>query len=316
MKRRLLSLGAVVLVFALALAGCVAPADGTPPAAETPPGLEVPPTQAPEETQAPEATEVPGEEEPSDIDPSVTVEDQPLGEGDTVIIAEVVAAQQGWIVIHADDAGSPGPDIGWTAVMEGPNADVEVVLDQGEITERLYAMLHIDVGEMGTYEFPGPDAPARNAEGTVVTVPFMVTLPEGEAGAPAAPGDEGAAEGPSVTVEDQALGTGDTVTIAQVVAAQDGWIVIHADDNGAPGPDIGWAAVTEGVNEDVVVTLDQGDVTERLYAMLHIDVGEVGTYEFPGPDGPARDAEGMVVTVPFMVTTTAAVGEAFDEYEY
>jgi len=150
----------------------------------------------------------------------------------------------------------------------------------------------------------------------VVTVPFMVTMPEGEAGAPAAPGDEGVVEGPSVTVEDQALGAGDTVTIAQVVAAQDGWIVIHADDNGAPGPDIGWTAVTEGVNENVVVTLDQGDVTERLYAMLHIDVSEMGTYEFPGPDAPARDAEGMVVTVPFMVTTTAAVGGSVDEYDY
>ena len=131
---------------------------------------------APGTTTTPETTTTPGAADGAGA--SVTVEDQPVGEGNTVVIASVVADQPGWIVVHADDNGAPGPDIGWAPVEEGENTDVEVVLDQGDITETLYAMLHIDVGAEGTYEFPGPDAPARGADGSVVTVPFTVELPE------------------------------------------------------------------------------------------------------------------------------------------
>jgi uncharacterized protein YggE len=152
--------------------------DGTPmPGATVTPDTTATPetTVTPEMTVTPETTVTPGTTPGAvAMEPSVTVENQTLGAGDTVVIAEVVAAEPGWIVIHADDDGSPGPDIGWTAVEEGVNEDVEVVLDQGDVTERLYAMLHIDAGVMGTYEFPGADIPARAADGAVVVVPFDV----------------------------------------------------------------------------------------------------------------------------------------------
>src|SRR5690606_21947617 len=128
-------------------------------------------TVTPGTTGTPDTTVTPGTTPGAvAMEPSVTVEDQTLGAGDTVVIAEVVAAEAGWIVIHSDDDGSPGPDIGWAAVEEGMNEDVEVVLDQGDITDTLYAMLHIDAGVTGTYEFPGADIPARDADGAVVVV--------------------------------------------------------------------------------------------------------------------------------------------------
>jgi len=105
---------------------------------------------------------------------------------------------------------------------------------------------------------------------------------------------------PSVTVNDQAV-QDSTVTIAQVVSDGPGWIVIHADQNGAPGPVVGHAAVSDGENNNVVVTIDTAQATSTLYAMLHTDAGTVGTYEFPGADGPVS-VEGQVVTPSFTVT--------------
>lgn len=105
---------------------------------------------------------------------------------------------------------------------------------------------------------------------------------------------------PSVTVADQPIVNG-TVTIAEVVSSGPGWLVIHAQKDGKPGPVLGHSAVSDGVNTNVVVEIDVSGATETLYAMLHTDAGTVGTYEFPGPDGPLS-VDGKVVTPPFQVT--------------
>ena len=104
---------------------------------------------------------------------------------------------------------------------------------------------------------------------------------------------------PSVTVSDQAIENG-MVTVDQVVSDGQGWIVIHAQQDGAPGPVIGHAAVQDGENNDVSVEIDVANATETLYAMLHTDAGEMGTYEFPGVDTPVQ-VEGQVVVQPFAV---------------
>ncbi|MCL4860800.1 MAG: hypothetical protein KJZ93_15395 [Caldilineaceae bacterium] len=111
----------------------------------------------------------------------------------------------------------------------------------------------------------------------------------------------------SVTVGDQES-DGASVTIASVTAAAAGWIVIHLDADGRPGPVIGQSAVEAGENTDVVVALDPPLEEETaLWAMLHVDEGVVGEYEFPGPDGPVRDGE-MIVMTPF--TAMVAVSDA------
>lgn len=106
----------------------------------------------------------------------------------------------------------------------------------------------------------------------------------------------------AVTVSDQDLGDGSTVTIDSVTADVAGWLVVHADADGAPGPVLGFAPVQAGDNRDVVVELDAAGLTETLYAMLHVDAGTAGEYEFPGEDGPATDAAGNVVTPAFALT--------------
>ena len=109
-----------------------------------------------------------------------------------------------------------------------------------------------------------------------------------------------AAGEPSVIAADQEVRDG-TVTIAEVQSSGPGWIVIHADANGKPGPVAGYAAVKDGVNAGVVVKIDTAKATPILYAMLHTDAGIVGTYEFPGADKPVM-VDGGMVSPPFSST--------------
>jgi hypothetical protein len=103
-----------------------------------------------------------------------------------------------------------------------------------------------------------------------------------------------------VTASDQELGAGNVLVVAHVTAAAGGWIVIHADNNGQPGAVVGYAAVNAGENDNVQVTItDPTALTPTLWAMLHVDAGTVGTYEFPGADAPVKDSAGANVMVSF-----------------
>lgn len=255
-----------------------APQTPSPTSAQASPTSTEQPTQAP--TAAPTATSQPT--------PSVKVEDQAINLDDGIVtVPEVVSPALGWIVIHADDNGQPGPVIGYRAVHEGVNQDLIVPIDVEVATPTLYAMLHSDLGQRGKFEFPGVDKPVT-VDGQIVVKSFQVTgLPE-------------PTPTPSVTVEDQPIQDG-TITVAEVVSDGPGWIVIHRDDGGAPGAVIGHAAVESGTNQDVQVEIDAAQATDTLYAMLHTDAGEVGTYEFPGADSPVQ-VDGEVVVQPFNVT--------------
>jgi plastocyanin len=197
--RKAVAVGSLLL--ALALAACSSPAPAETPAPEatattvpeatatTEPEVtatsepEVTATTEPEATATtpPEATATP---EPTatavsqaEVTPVVMVSDQEIVDG-TVTIEEVVSNGPGWLVIHADADGAPGPVLGYTAVEDGENTGVEVQLDMGEPTETLYAMLHTDTATVGSYEFPGPDGPIQ-VDGQVVAPAFTAREPAG-----------------------------------------------------------------------------------------------------------------------------------------
>lgn len=295
-KSKFLNLSVLFSLFAgmtLLLAACApsaaqtsqpttqAPQAPSPTSASISPTATAPPTQAP--AAAPTATQ--------QLVPSVTVEDQAINPDDgIVIVPEAVSPALGWVVIHADDNGQPGDVIGYRAVHEGVNKDLIVPIDVEAATPRLYAMLHLDLGQRGKFEFPGVDKPVT-VNGQVVVKSFQVTgLPE-------------PTPTPSVTVENQPIKNG-TVTVADVVSDGPGWIVIHRDEGGAPGTVIGYAAVESGDNQNVQVEVDVAQATDTLYAMLHTDAGQQGTYEFPGADSPV-EVDGEVVVQQFIVTGKA-----------
>jgi len=205
---------------------------------------------------------------------SVTVEDQAIQDG-SVVVGDVKASVAGWIAIHNSADGTPV--IGQTYVHAGDNPNVSVDIDMDAATATMTAMLHIDAGKPGVYEFPGPDGPVMGSDSKPINPPFKVI---------------------GVDVDDQLL-DGKTVSIGKIIAQQDGWIAIHTSADGLPV--IGQAPIKAGINEDVTVDIDASKATDRMTAMIHIDAGKVGTYEFPGPDAPATLGK-AITNEPFWTT--------------
>src|SRR6266498_2662181 len=231
--------------------------------------------------------------------PTVAVDagDQPVVDG-AITVASVTAGQDGWIAAHLDENGAPGKVLGQTAVKTGDNKDVKIKLSEDvPVGGKLWPMLHIDAGTIGTYEFPGADVPVKDAAGNIVMKQITVTA---AGGAPAAEAKD------AVEVDNQAI-KNNSITIEEVYASKDGWIVAHLDENGAPGKVLGHTAVKAGESKDVVITLSEGvPVGGKLWPMLHIDVGTFGTYEFPGADVPVKDAAGNIVMKQITVTAAPA----------
>lgn len=109
--------------------------------------------------------------------PSVTVSTQAPGRSVTVDSATLTA--NGFIAIHEDKAGKPGPVIGNSDLLTaGTHAATTVKLTRSaKKGETLYAMLHTDVNGNGVYEFPGPDVPTTDATGAVVSPAFTIGTP-------------------------------------------------------------------------------------------------------------------------------------------
>lgn len=107
---------------------------------------------------------------------------------------------------------------------------------------------------------------------------------------------QGAEEDPFIQVSEQGIVDG-RVLIVQTFTNAPAWVVIHADADGKPGPVIGHAALETGLNTDVVVEIDVEAATPLLHAMLHVDEGVVGTYEFPGPDVPMTLDDNIVMAI-------------------
>lgn len=229
------------------------------------------------------------------ITPSFKVDliqaDDQLISDNSVTINSVVAQADGFLVIHQGVDGAPGPVAGFTPVTAGTNTDVVVALDQNNATPTLFPMLHVDTGTIGTYEFgvvEGADGPVV-VNGTVATMPIW-TVPHMRVS------DQIVVRADGTPVTDVA-----PVLVAQSVLAEvDGFLVVHTEAEGGPGPVAGFAPVSAGINHNVEVTLAQLPPTAVLWPMLHVDTGTVGEYEFgtvEGADGPVR-VNDQVLTFP------------------
>lgn len=98
------------------------------------------------------------EGEPASATGTLTAEAQE-GDGAAVTVASVeIDGSPGWIALHSDVDGQPGPVLGFVEIEEGSSTDVEVELDE-PLTEdaTVWPMLHVDDSELGSYEFPGVD---------------------------------------------------------------------------------------------------------------------------------------------------------------
>jgi hypothetical protein len=91
----------------------------------------------------------------------------------SVVIQEVISVGQGWVLIHADEGGSPGKVIGSASVKDGVSFDVVVEVLPEYLGGAMHAMLHTDVGISGQLEYPqGPDSPVY-AGSRMISEPAM-----------------------------------------------------------------------------------------------------------------------------------------------
>lgn len=241
---------------------------------------------------------------------SITVEGASLKDETTLVIPAAVIAVDGWIVVHDSDAAgnivAPAIISEPVALSAGSHEAIEITLTDAKADgDKVFPMLHIDAGVIGTYEFPGADTPVKNGEDTVV-VPLTLAAAETES-APAAES--------SITVTEMADLMDGTVMVPSATIAQDGWIVIH--DSDAAGNIVAPAIISEpvalkaGTTNDIAIKLTS-DITDdghKVFVMLHIDAGVVGTYEFPGADAPVKNGEDTVV-VPFQLKVGSAPAPA------
>lgn len=124
----------------------------------------------------------------------------------------------------------------------------------------------------------------------------------------AAGGDGPAAMAPAEVVFEAQTSDGTTITVASVTLPAAGFIAVHGNSDGSPGPVVGHSdLLPAGTSTDVVITLEVPlQSTDLLFPMAHIDVDEDGEYDFVPPDntvdGPAQTADGSVAVTGAEVT--------------
>lgn len=101
-----------------------------------------------------------------------------------------------------------------------------------------------------------------------------------------------------VQVPNQAEGV--SVEVPQVKLDRLGWVVIHEDDNGAPGRILGAQLYDAGTSSGSVDLLRGTIAGNKYYAMLHEDNGD-RAFD-PKKDTPILGADGNPVMTSFMAT--------------
>ena len=177
-------------------------------------------------TAATEPTTEPATEPPT-APAEIVAEDQG-SVGTSIVVAEVDLPSAGFVAVHSDDDGSPGPVIGVSDLLPaGTTDDVTVRLDEPLASDAVvHPMVHIDTNENGIYEFgtvSGVDGPGVTAEGDVAVTSATIGVarsdPADSVGDTTGNGTEPAGTTDDATegaTEGDAAGDDDTITISNV----------------------------------------------------------------------------------------------------
>jgi len=169
MKRPLI----LVAVFALTLAACSPTADSEDQATTT--------IEATTSTEAPQPTTNEGDIAPA-ITPAEVVFDAQESDGTTIVVASVTLPAPGFVAVHSNVDGGPGPVIGNSDLLPvGTSENVTITLETPlEATDLVFPMVHIDMNGNGEYEFMPPDnivdIPATTADDAVAVAGAEVTV--------------------------------------------------------------------------------------------------------------------------------------------
>lgn len=198
-----------------------------------------------------------------------------IGATKSILIDEVDAPKDSWIVVHKSVDGAPGERVGLRRVKKGESQDIEVELTEQMLPENLIIALHADRGEPEVFDFDMMDTLGSadqpffvDGEEVAVVVAvreFGYTTPVGTA---------------SISVAAQSV-TDSLLVVDEAVSPEPAWIVVHLDNNGAPGARVGLLHIPAGTTANVVVQLDASKaLTEQLFVAVHADRPTIGMFEF------------------------------------
>lgn len=196
--------------------------------------------------------------------PDVVVLNQPIVD-DQVVVERVISDGPGWIAAsYQNQDGTLGNIIGFAPLQDGVNGPVAIPLLTALATPQLFLQLHKDTGDIGEFGFPGVDPVLLYEDRQRL---FTVDTTAGN----------------YVISRDQAARQQDgatTVMVAYVVGDISMWVVIRADDDGQPGVVLGKALAAPGVNREIIIPINPAQATPTLHAVLHVDNGVIGEFEF------------------------------------
>jgi hypothetical protein len=222
--------------------------------------------------------------------PDIFALPQPVVDG-RLVVDRAVSYGPGWLVVYRDEDGQPDVIIGFARLDDGVNANVVISVTQSAVTDQLHLLLHEDTGDPGEFGFPATD-PQVLFQGRM---PRPVVVPTNL--------------GNYVMVRDQALPTGNQVTIPVVALVNNAWLVIYTADGDRPGEMLGRTALEPGLHRNVEVILESTPTTEMVFAVLHVDASPVGSFDYPrGNDIPLQRNQNFI-QVAFRLQSSLGFGE-------
>lgn len=274
---RYLKIAGYLLALLLLLAAC----SQDEPEAVAPQTEAVAPTaaiQTPTISQSPTPTAAPtASPTPTPVQSVIMAQDQPVDDAGQILISEVAASEPSWLVLHINEGDQPGAVLATMLLDEGRHQNITLTIDPLLVTPDLLAVLYpADAGqEEFVYDL---NLAAAALAATPFTVDIQIAIP-------------------AIAVSDQEVDMGGEVWINRVVSPGDGWLLLYSDNAGEADKLLAIAPVRDGVNEDILMTINWWEATPRLHVTLHHDAGELGRFE-PEHDLPV-EVQGNPITAFF-----------------
>lgn len=198
--------------------------------------------------------------------PQIEVSDQAIAEDGVMLLARAELLEPTWVVVHADHDGEIGAVVGSRLFPAGEYENAPITINWRRATPVLHVVLHEDGDVAGVLDYPAGDMPILHG-GQPIVAAFHATYP------------------PEVLVYDQPIIDG-TVSIERAISDGPGYVAVYNEVEGQPGFIIGTAALEDGLNEHIPVTLLNSAITTQLFARLHHDTEPGDAFNFPGQDPP------------------------------
>ncbi len=197
------------------------------------------------------------------VQPAINAADQEVLEDGLVRVEGVTSNGAGWLAIHNPD----GTMLGYMPVPDGESTDIPVFIRWREALPELTLLLYSDEGEVGSFETADPP---MLYDGQPVSHTIRITLP------------------PEIVVFDQPI-VGGNLTVERVISDGPAWLAVYQQtEEGQPGLILGSAALQDGLNSHVTITLTTASLTEVLLLTLHDDTTPGADFDFPANDPPRR----------------------------